>query len=375
MKARRRAPRLPGVALAAGIAGLAACLLVPAEGRTALLASYLSAFTFWSGLSIGALPLIMVHELTGGAWGGAIRRPLDAATRALPLVALFFVPLLLGLSHLYAWARPELVAGSELLQHKRWYLDTPFFVARTVVYFAVWIGLALGLRRDDAPRARRSAAAWSAGGLILYTLTTTFAAVDWLMALTPAWYSTIFGLLVGVGHALSALAFAIVAAIVLAVNAERVPSDVLRDLGNLLLMLVLLWSYLAFMEYLTIWVGNQPASISWYVPRVLTTWRGLGVVVMLFHFAVPFVLLLSREAKRSPAVLCSIAAVVLVAHAADAMWRVIPSIETAGWRWRWTDVAAFIGIGGVWLAAVGSMLTRGARPSAPASNSEVAYHG
>jgi hypothetical protein len=347
-----RVTRFEVVALAVGLVGIAACLGGLAGDRGALALSYLAAYLFWSGVSIGALALIMVHRLTGGAWGDAIRRPLSAAIRALPLAALLFVPIALGLSTLYVWARPDALAASELLQKKTWYLNTPFFFVRAAVYFAVWIGLGLVLARRRADR-DPALGGWSAGGLILYAITTSFAAVDWFMTLLPEWYSSIFGMLVGVGDALSALAFAIVAAIVLpGADGRRVEPKVRRDLGNFLLMLVLLWAYLAFMEYLTVWVGNQPHVIAWYVPRVETNWRWLGVFLMLFQFFVPFLLLLSRRAKASVPVLCGIAAWMLFARWADTIWMVIPSIDTGAVRLRWTDAAAVLGIGGLWLAAV-----------------------
>jgi len=348
-----RTTRFEVGALAVGVVGVAACLGGLAGDRGALALSYLAAYLFWSGVSIGALALVMIHRLTGGQWGEAIRRPLSAAIRALPLAALLFVPIAVALSTLYVWARPDVLAASELLQKKTWYLNVPFFFGRAAIYFIVWIGLGLVLVRRSAVRGDRALGRWSAAGLILYGITTSFAAVDWFMTLLPEWYSSIFGMLVGVGDALSALAFAIVAAIVLpGADARRAEPKVRRDLGNFLLMLVLLWAYLAFMEYLTIWAGNQPHAIAWYVPRVETQWRWLGVFLMLFHFLVPFLLLLSRRAKASVPVLCGIAAWMLFAHWADTIWMVIPSIDTDGLRLRWSDAAAVIGIGGLWLAAV-----------------------
>jgi hypothetical protein len=349
-----RPTRFEVAALGAGVAGIAACLGGLAGDRGALALSYLAAYLFWSGVSIGALALVMIHQLTGGQWGEAIRRPLSAAIRALPLAALLFVPIAVALSTLYVWARPDALAASELLQRKAWYLNTAFFFGRAGVYFVVWIGLGLVLarRRADAQGAR-ALGRWSAGGLILYAITTSFAGVDWFMTLMPEWYSSIFGMLVGVGDALSALAFAIVAAMVLpGADGRRAEPKVRRDLGNVLLVLVLLWGYLAYMEYLTTWAGNQPHVIAWYVPRVETDWRWLGVFLMLFHFFVPLLLLLSRRAKASVPVLCGLAAWMLFARWADTLWMVVPSIDTDTVRLRWTDAAAVLGIGGLWLAAV-----------------------
>jgi hypothetical protein len=260
--------RVQRVALMAGVVGLVLCiggLLLDAQR---FYAAYLVAFLFWFGISLGSLVWVMIYHLTGGNWGLVTRRLLEASGRLTPLAVLFFLPLLPGLDDLYVWAQPETVQADELLQHKQPYLNPPFFLGRTVVYFAVWALLAWQLHRWSQQQDRSQDPALvdrlrrlSGPGLAVYGLTITFAAVDWVMSLDPHWFSSIFGVLVAASEALSALAFAI---IVLAWLAAYPPLSTVvtrqhfGDLGNLLLAAVLFWAYIAFAQFVIIWSGNLP---------------------------------------------------------------------------------------------------------------------
>jgi hypothetical protein len=325
---------------------------------SALLHSYLFAWLFLLGISLGALANLMVHALTGGRWGEPIRPPLIAAARLMPGVALLFLPILVGAQRLYPWAEEP---GS--------YLNLPFFAARSIAYLAIWTLLALAFLRADratvdpasggAARAQRIAA----GGLIVYALTMTLAAVDWIASLTPHWYSSGFGLVVCTGQMLAAMAFAVA----VAAKRTRRPTgdpgpgwgalpeeglDAIRlrfnDLGNLLLMYVLTWAYLAYTQFLVIWSENLPHEIHWYVPRMQTGWAALGIFLIAFHFFLPLLILLSRAAKRSPAMLGAIATALLVAHLADVFWLVIPSVRPGGFALAWSDAAALVVPGAIW---------------------------
>ena len=351
------------LAILVGILALVACLLLDLFGdRRQALLSYLFAFFFFTGLSVGSLALLMVHALTGGAWGWYIRAPLLAAARALPLMAVALIPLLLGLHTLYMWSQPTALAHDHVLRQQTWYLATAFFVIRNVAYFVLWIGWSFAFTRymDDPLRAPR----WAASGLIVYALTSLTASVDWVVSLTPHWHSSTFGMMVGTGWMLAAMALAIAMATRVHDPGEAATSA-LHDLGGLLMALVLAWSYLAFMQYLTIWIADLPDETAWYIPRTLTSWRYLAWFLIAFHFLIPFVLLLSRGAKRRRLWMGNITAMLVIANLADAFWLVVPSFRAHGFALRWTDLCAPLGLGALWWCVYAGQL-RVARAVMPA---------
>jgi hypothetical protein len=335
--------------------------------------AYLSAYIFWIGIPVGALALLMLHHLVGGRWGFMIQRVLEATIQTLPLMALLFIPLLFGLSDLYPWARTEVVAADPLLQQKAAYLNIPFFIARAVTYFAVWIVLGRllvtwSLRQDrtadDALTLRLQRL--SGPGLVLYGLTVTFAAIDWMMSLEPKWYSTIFGMIFMVSFGLAALALAILATRFLESQkplAQVISPDRWHDLGNLLLALVMFWAYLQFSQFLLIWSENLAEEIPWYLHRIGGGWEWVALALILFLFALPFILLLSRTTKRSARMLSQVAAAILFMHWLDILWIVAPSFYPALFHLHWLDIVAPVGIGGLWLAAfIGYLKARSLLP-------------
>ncbi|HZS08776.1 MAG TPA: hypothetical protein VFD58_28330 [Blastocatellia bacterium] len=360
-------------ALIAGAAGLLACLAGAFFRPAQFFHSWLTGFVFVTGITLGCLALVMLQHLTGGAWGLVIRRLLESATRTLPLVALMFLPLLLGLHRLYAWARPEEVAGNAALAHKRLYLNVPFFVARALFYFAAWAALTFFLnkwsRQQDEtadPRLERRFQLLSGGGLVLYGLTITFASIDWVMSLQPEWYSTIFGLLLMGGQALSAMAFVISVLVLLAQYeplAHAIRPGHLHDLGKLLLAFVMLWAYLSFSQFLIIWSGNLPEEATWYVRRLSGGWQWVGLALVIFHFALPFLMLLSSDLKRSGRRLVAVALAVIVMRFIDLFWLIAPTLDEHRFALHWMDVAALVGLGGVWLGMF--MWQLGKRPLLP----------
>lgn len=373
----------------------------------AFLHAWLFAWWFVVGIPLGSLVLQMIHNLTGGDWGWRIRAPLEAAEDTLPLALLLSLPLWAGLPDLYPWAAAKLPISHP---EQAWYLNRTGFALREAICFGAWIVLSRALRRVSAEAfASRHAAArddrrlraLSAAGLIVYTVTITIAAVDWIMSLTPEWTSTSFGLLAAVGQALAAFALALAcAALVRGVSAVNAPVarnsvdaaaasaarhaaegldlDIFHDLGNLLLTFVMLWAYLAYTQYLIIWAEDLPREIAWYLPRVQTSWRWLGIALVAGQFAIPFAALLSREAKRSPPVLGSIAALVLAAHLADVFWLVAPSEAPDGFAITFNDIVALIGCGGAWLLWLVRGWNRTSRQSGVRDRTEtgiVARHG
>ena len=352
--------RLQRPALAAGIAALVISAIGFVVDPAQFFRSYLVAYLFWLGIALGSLPILMLQYITGGLWGAVLRRILESATRTLPLLIVLFVPLLLGLTTLYDWAQPATVAHDATLQHKQLYLNVPFFLVRAAFYFAVWSVMIWFLNRwsalqdvDATPGLARRLEYLSRGGLLLYSLTMTFASVDWVMSLEPHWFSTIYGILFIGGQVLAALAFAIPVAALLAEGSpfgDVITAEQIHDLGKRLLAFVMLWAYFAFSQFLIIWSGNLPEETPWYLSRLRGGWEWVGVALIAFHFALPFAVLLSRDAKRNAWSLAVIAGAIIVMRAVDLFWLVTPAFEHEGLGFHWLDLTTLIGIGGVWLA-------------------------
>jgi hypothetical protein len=328
--------------------------------RTQFFHAYLIGFIFWCGITLGSLALLMLQHLTGGVWGLVIRRVLEAATRTLPLMLLLFVPVVVGLNQIYPWTNAEEMSKSSALHDKAMhYLNPSFFTIRAAVYFAIWSLLAILLNwysleqdRTSDPKFGRRMRIISGPGLGVFVLTVTFASIDWVMSLDPAWSSTIYGLIFVASWSLSALAFTILAMAWLSqrepMNAVVRPSH-FHDLGNLMLALVMLWTYFAFSQYLIIWSGNLPEETVWYVARKHGGWGAIALGIVILQFAFPFMTLLSRAAKRSSQKLALLAVLILAMRIVDVIWLIEPSFNREHFHLSWMDVVAPIAIGGLWL--------------------------
>ena len=355
--------------LLVGAVALAVCLAGGiAISREQFLHAYLTAYLFWAGIALGSLALLMLHHLVGGRWGHVIQRVLEAGASTLPLLALFFLPVLLNLPALYIWAQPGAAERLHLVHHKALYLSAPFFWVRTLCYFAIWITLAGLLRRWSLEQDRTGEAGLtrrlqvlSGPGLVLYGLTVTFASVDWVMSIEPQWFSTIYGVIFFVGQGLTALAFAIVAMRLLG-DREPLLGTIgpghFHDLGNLLLAFVMLWAYIAFSQYLIIWSGNLPEEITWYVNRMAGGWRVLAFALIGLHFILPFLLLLSRTTKRRIHALFVVALGILLMRLVDLFWIISPAFHPTEGGLHWLDLVAPVALGGIWLAAFLRQLRR-----------------
>jgi hypothetical protein len=356
--------------------------------RAQFFRSYLLGYLFWVQMAVGSLGLAMLSHLTGGLWGIVPRRLHEAASRTFPALAVAFVPVLLGASSLYLWAQPEVVAEDALLQAKAPYLNLRFFTIRAVVYFAVWALIAWRLsswsrQQDTSPSSSRSVylRGLSALGIVLLFLTATFAAVDWGMSLAPHWFSTIYGVLFIVSAALSALSLTILLL-------SRLTGDepfrtalqpvTVHDLGKLLLAFTMLWGYVNFSQFLITWSGNISEETPFYVRRLHGAWEALAVLLLVFHFALPFALLLSRPLKRNAKALAGVAALMLVMQALDLFWLIGPDLATHGegeapFRIHWMDLAALLGLGGLWLALFARQAL--GAPLLPAGEPELGHLG
>jgi len=351
-------------ALIVGIAGVAICVLGAFFNSEQFFRSYLLAYVFWVGIALGCFAILMLQHMSGGAWGLVIRRLLESATRTFPLLAVLFIPIAIGVRSIYIWAGPHAGEGNEALQHaldhKAPYLNVPFFIGRAVFYFAIWILLSYLLNKWSLEQDRTKhrplttrLQGISGPGLVLYGFTVTFASIDWIMSLEPQWFSTIFGVLVMGGQGLSAMAFIIAAVVVLSRYkplSEVIKPSHLHDLGKLMLAFLMLWAYFGFSQFLIIWSGNLPEEIPWYVRRLQTSWKWVGLALVLLQFALPFVLLLSRDLKRNSRRLVTVAVAVIVMRLVDLIWLTVPEFHEGAFRIHWMDLLMPIGVGGLWLA-------------------------
>lgn len=353
--------RLRNGAVGVGGVALAVCLAGAYFDHQQFFRSYLVAYVFWLGVPLGCFAIVMIHHLVGGTWGFVIQRSVESAIRTFPAMALLFVPLLFGLPELYLWARPEAVAQDTLLQQKSLYLNIPFFIVRAAIYFVIWISVSFFLTRWSSEQDRsadgslvESLQHLSAPGLVLYGLTVTFSAIDWLMSLEPRWYSTIYGMIFMVSHGLMALSFVIGTVYFLSRQekfARLAVPWVFQDLGNLLLSFVMLWAYLSFSQFLIVWVENLHQEIPWYLHRTAGGWAVVALGLIIFQFALPFVLLLSRAVKRKAATLCGVAVLIILMHWIEIFWFVAPEFYSTRFSISWFDVLATVAVGALWLGA------------------------
>jgi hypothetical protein len=353
------------ISLIVGGVALVLCALGLFVNRGHFFAAYLWAYMFWLGVALGAMAMVMVHSLTGGHWGTPVRRVLEAATGAVPLMAILFLPIVLGRHDLFIWARPEAVAAEDALRHRAPLFQLWFFGVRAIAYFAIWIGLAIAIRRFSWDAESGTDAAlhrlrkWSALGLVIYLMTMTHAGIDWVLSRDVHVYSTAFGFVLTTGQTLAAFAFALVIMTFLSRKWPQIKDaasdEILIDQGNILMTLVVLWAYVSFFQFLVIWMGNTREDNQWYAERGVggqEWWKWVGVLLMAFHFAVPFTLLLFRSIKRQRAALVAIAASLFIAHIVEQAWHILPSSSNDGpiLRHLWMDLAAVFGIGGLWMA-------------------------
>jgi hypothetical protein len=348
------------VGVAFGVVAVIGAFLRPEEFYRA----YLLGFMGWLGVALGSMAILMIRHLTGGGWGMVIRRILGAAMRTLPLLALLFIPILLGMHRLYIWAQPlDTIADKHLREHlediTKTYLTPNGFILRAVFYFATWNLLSFLLTkwskqtdRPGAPDNTQHFKAVSGPGLILYGFTISFAAIDWVMSLDPSWVSTIFGLIILIGEVLSAMCFAVVVERILfnyRPMSEILKPDFVHDHGKWMLTFIMVWAYFNFSQWLIIWAGNLPAEITFYLKRLSGGWGLIGLTLVLFHFAIPFGILLSRRFKRDIHRLAWLAAWLIVMRYLDLFWIIEPNFSNT-LRFTVADIIVPVAIGGIWLA-------------------------
>jgi len=363
--------RLQQRGLIVGIAGLVVGAIGSVLQPAQFLQSWLIGFMFCLGLSLGCLSMLMTQHMSGGQWGLVSRRIFEAGSRLIPFCLLLFIPIAVMVPKLYLWARPDAVRADEILQHKHVYLNVPFFLIRAAIYFIIWMGCAYYLNRWSAQQDRGEVAVTeadtrrfrviSAPGLVIYVVTMSLAAIDWLMSLDPHWYSTIFGFIMVAGQALCALSFA---AVVLAMISSREPmASVLRaenihDIGKLMLAFVMLWAYFSFSQFLIIWAGNLPEEITFYLERLRYGWQYVSLLIVVGHFALPFCLLLSRDLKRRPRLLARVAWFIIAMRLVDLIWLVAPNFNHEPFPVSIANLFLPIGLAGIWFYLFAGQLRR-----------------
>jgi len=325
--------------------------------------AYLLGFMCWLGVALGSMAIVMIRHLTGGGWGTVIRRILGAAMRTLPLLAILFIPVFFGIRHLYIWAQPlSSIEDKHLREHleqiTQTYLTVNGFIIRAIFYFAVWNVLSFLLskwsKETDRPNAPDNSGrfkAVSGPGLILYGFTISFAAIDWVMSLDPSWISTILGLIILIGEVLSAMCFAIVVERILfdyKPMSEMLKPDFVHDHGKWMLAFIMVWAYFNFSQWLIIWAGNLPAEITFYLRRLSGGWGSVGLILVLFHFAIPFAMLLSRSFKRNIRKLVWVAVWLMLMRYVDLFWIIEPNFSKT-LTVTVADIVVPVAIGGIWL--------------------------
>lgn len=360
--------RIPAIAGVIALIGLAACALLGAANPKQFFFSWLVSFLYFLSLALGALFFVLIQYATQGGWGIVLRRVGETIFAVLPAMAALFLPLLLGLSELYSWAVPGAADHDALLQWKAPYLNVPFFVIRAVIYFGAWSFIALfyyrlsrGQDSTGDPLVSARLRRLAGPSIIVLAITQTFASVDWIMSLTPRWYSTIFGVyffagsFVGFIALLSFLAVAMRRAGLLdtVISAEH-----LHDVGKLLFGFTAFWAYIGFSQFFLIWYANIPEETTWYKTRIESSWLAVSLLLMAGHFLAPFFYLMGRSVKRSGSTLAVGAVWLLVMHYVDLYWQVMPTLHPEGLRPSVLDVAAFLAVGGCFVAAASWLMRR-----------------
>ncbi|HYM59349.1 MAG TPA: hypothetical protein VEZ11_00500 [Thermoanaerobaculia bacterium] len=324
--------------------------------------SWLPSWLFWLQINAGCLAILFLQYISGGQWGIVIRRPLGAAARSMPVLALLFIPLLASVwlrsGAVYPWADPAVAGADAVMIQKARYLNPTFWTLRALFFFLCWIvwawrvkAVSRAFEASKDPYLELSRRKWSSTGLLMIVMTLTFCSVDWLMSVEPKWFSTMFGISFTIGCGLSALAF--VTLIMARLSTTKAVADVvkpshLRDLGNLMLAFTMLWAYTAFSEFLLVWYANIKEEIPYFIKREHGGWGVIAASLVLFHFFLPFFMLLMRSIKDRPRTIAIVSAIVLVMRYVNLYWLAAPAFHPE-FHYSWMSLTSLIGIGGLWL--------------------------
>lgn len=372
-------PSAPLRLLSLGLVAAGVLLSLPAlfsdGGRAQFAHGYLMGFTFVWGIALGSLFWVVLHHLTHARWSVVVRRVMEMLAEPVWLAGLFFIPLALMVVlnarfHLYEWADPGIVAADTLLQGKRPYLNTPFFILRGLVFFGLWIGFARFFVRGSLSQDNGGAGAGatlrmrslSPAFMLVFAVTVTFAGIDWLMSLSPRWFSTIFGVYVFGGIILTSLAAVTLATVSLLragrISTRAVTPDHLYNLGAFLFAFTIFWAYIAFSQYMLIWYGNMPEESFYMVRRLEDGWLKISLGLAAMRLFIPFFVLLSRRAKRNATVLFWVSLLILAGQLLDLYWLIMPEALPGGPMFGWHGVGPILLMAGAYVWCVNRFLGR-----------------
>src|SRR5688500_5317093 len=360
--------RLPVIGAVAALLGAVLCAILGFGNPKQFFFSWLVSFLFFLSLGLGALFFVLIQYASQGGWGIVVRRIGETTFATIPLMAALFIPVLLGMHHLYEWSHAGAAEHDALLRWKAPYLNVPFFLIRAAVFFGIWSFIAVlyyrGSRRQDvtgdpavSARLRRLAGP----ALIVLALTQTFASIDWIMSLTPHWYSTIFGVYFFAGSFVGFIALLSVVAVMTrraGLLDTVISAEHLHDIGKLLFAFTAFWAYIAFSQFFLMWYANLPEETIWYKARLEGSWMQVTLFLVAGHFVAPFLYLMGRAVKRRGLTLALGGAWVLAMHFVDIYWQVMPTLHAEGLRPSVLDVAALLAVGGCFIAAASWLMRR-----------------
>ena len=360
--------RIPAIGGASAALGAIACAILGAGNPRQFFFSWLMAYMFFLSLALGGLFFVLIQYASQGSWGIVVRRIGETVFATLPVMAVLFVPVLFGLHYLYPWTLSGAADHDALLRWKAPFLNVPFFLIRAAIYFACWCFIALfyyGLSRSQDATGEPSVSArlrrLAGPAIIVLALTQSFAAVDWIVSLTPRWYSTMFGVYFFAGSFIGFIALqAVVAPAMLRAGLLEtvITAEHLQDIGKFLFAFMAFWAYIAFSQFLLIWYANLPEETFWYRTRLQGSWELVSILLMVGHFGVPFLYLMGRDVKRHGWTLALGGVWLLAMHFVDIYWQVMPTLHPEGVRPSALDVAALVAVGGCFVAAVGWLMRR-----------------
>jgi len=360
--------RLPVIGAVLALVGAGVCVILGVANPRQFFFSWLVSFLFFLSLALGALFFVLIQYAAQGGWGIVVRRIGETVFATIPVMAALFLPVVLGLHDLYEWSHPDAVERDALLRWKAPYLNVPFFLIRAVLYFGCWSFIAvLYYRRsrgqdatgDPAVSARLRRLAGPA--IIVLALTQTFASVDWIMSLTPHWYSTIFGVYFFAGSFVGFIALLSVVAVAMrraGLLDTVISTEHMHDIGKLLFAFTAFWAYIAFSQFFLIWYANLPEETIWYQARLEGSWMTVSLFIMGGHFAVPFFYLMGRAVKRRGSTLALGGVWLLGMHFVDLYWQVMPTLHPEGLRPSALDLAALVAVGGCFVTAASWLMRR-----------------
>ena len=360
--------RIPLIGAAVALLGIVICAIAGAANPKQFFFSWLVSFLFFLSLSLGALFFVLIQYAAQGGWGIVVRRIGETVFVLVPVMAALFVPLIFGLRDLYLWSVPGAAEHDALLQWKAPYLNVPFFLIRAAVYFTIWSFIAIlyyrGSRGQDVsgdPGVTARLRKFAGPAIMVLAITQTFAAIDWIMSLTPHWYSTIFGVYFFSGAFVGFIAFLSIVAVAMrraGLLDTVITAEHLHDIGKLLFAFTSFWAYIAFSQFFLIWYANLPEETIWYKARLVGSWKAVSLFLMAGHFAIPFFYLMGRDVKRNGWTLAVGGVWLLTMHFVDLYWQVMPTLHPEGVRPSILDVAAFLAVGGVFVAAASWLMRR-----------------